>query len=310
MASKNHVVFPNIFIGGVFKAGTTSLFTYMSKHPDIGVSSEKELGYFIPLQFGRDPLPIEEYTKYFKHLAFGSHKYVLEASPGYLYGGEKIAKYMKNLLGNYKIIFILRNPKERLVSFYKYLKTGYIYAYADRLSMEQKDFINNMRFDNYQLESLNYMKSCIQDESREYVLSGIKYSLYADYLQEWFNTLDREEVRVFSFEDIKANPQLVLYQICQWLQIPENVYVNYKFEVQNKTINFKYIVLHKLATYLNRKFEFLLRKNPQFKSFVKQCYYFINKTDVDDEDFLLWPEVEELFNKDWKACQQWIESTS
>lgn len=123
MVSCTNSVFPKLFIGGVYKAGTTSLFSYLSSHGNIGASSKKELGYFLPIQFGKSLSPLDEYLSYFKQLKGSDLRYVMEASPGYIYGGSTIADAMKDLLGEFKIIFILREPVERLVSFYNYLKT-------------------------------------------------------------------------------------------------------------------------------------------------------------------------------------------
>jgi hypothetical protein len=39
---------PNLIIGGVHKAGTTSVFTYLSMHPDVCGSSTKEIGFLCP----------------------------------------------------------------------------------------------------------------------------------------------------------------------------------------------------------------------------------------------------------------------
>ncbi len=43
---------PNLVIVGVVKSGTTSLFNYLSQHPDICPSDVKETRYFDPLRFG------------------------------------------------------------------------------------------------------------------------------------------------------------------------------------------------------------------------------------------------------------------
>ena len=177
-------VLPNLIIGGVFKAGTTSLFTYLSQHPSIGVSSKKELGYFVPLQFGKKPEGIEEYTKYFSHLDALKFNYIMEASPGYLFGGKNTAQYMKENLPDFKIIFILRDPGERLISFYKYLN-GYLHSYEDLLSEEQREFIGNMTFESYIEKSYQYALEGKNDENIEYILSGVKYSLYSSYIKEW-----------------------------------------------------------------------------------------------------------------------------
>ncbi len=57
---------PNLIIAGVGKAGTTSLFWYLSQHPGICASDVKEIQYFTPLSEGDGVLPpLSEYARHF-----------------------------------------------------------------------------------------------------------------------------------------------------------------------------------------------------------------------------------------------------
>src|SRR5882757_7989415 len=115
---------PNLIIGGVHKAGTTSVFTYLSMHPDVCGSSTKEIGFFMPLKYGEPIGSLEEYSKYWSHCE-GEKKYLLEASPSYIYGKEVIASRIRHELGKgVKVIFIFRNPTDRLFSFYERKKVN------------------------------------------------------------------------------------------------------------------------------------------------------------------------------------------
>lgn len=275
----NDCTYPNLIIAGVFKAGTTSLFAYLSAHKDVGSSSKKELGYFVPLQFDLPLQPIDEYKKYFLHLNKTEHKYIMEASPGYLYGGGKVAHKMKEILGNFKVIFILRNPEERLNSFYYYLKGSYMYGYHDRLTEKQRKFIETMSFEEYVKRSYEYTQSQEANESEEYLLSGVKYGLYAEYLNQWYNVIDKANIKVIFFEELKYSPQETLNNICNWLEIPIDQYDNYDFVIQNKTINVKNKLLHSVATKINRKIEPILIRNQKLKNNIRNIYNSINKKD-------------------------------
>ncbi len=57
----------NLIIAGVNKAGTTSLFYYLSAHPEICGSKDKETCYFLPLLYDQQVAPISEYEKQFSH---------------------------------------------------------------------------------------------------------------------------------------------------------------------------------------------------------------------------------------------------
>ena len=94
----------NFMIGGVGKAGTTSLHYYLSQHPNIYMSEKKETWFFI--------LEHEKGAEYYESRYFSNHhgeKAIGEATPGYLdviRARQRIWNYNPDM----KLIFILRNP--------------------------------------------------------------------------------------------------------------------------------------------------------------------------------------------------------
>ena len=74
----------NLFVAGVPKAGTTSLFRYLALHPDIHPSNPKEPGYFHPFKIKEMASGLESYQKCFS--GYSEQKYAMEATPGYFYG--------------------------------------------------------------------------------------------------------------------------------------------------------------------------------------------------------------------------------
>ena len=45
--------------------------------------------YFVSLMYDEEMAPLSEYLRYFRH--YQSETYVMEASPGYFYGGATVA---------------------------------------------------------------------------------------------------------------------------------------------------------------------------------------------------------------------------
>ena len=93
----------------------------------------------------------------------------MEASPSYLYGKEKIAHAMKKYLGDIKIIFMLRDPVYRLISFYYHLRA--------------KMVISDISFE-------EFLEKAIEDSKKEdiddYYRRAIREGKYSDYLENWF----------------------------------------------------------------------------------------------------------------------------
>ena len=114
---------PNLIIAGVNKAGTTSIFDNLAAHPEIFSSDIKETCYFLNTRYGDPDLPLDVYESHFKKYT-GKERYVMEATPGYFYGGKDIALRIKDLCGSdVKIIICLREPSDRALSFFKFMKS-------------------------------------------------------------------------------------------------------------------------------------------------------------------------------------------
>src|SRR3954466_15902853 len=101
----------NLVVIGVNKAGTTSLFDYLGRHPDIGLSDLKELRYFTPLRYGEPLGPLDSYAQHFDHCV--EERYAVEATPGYFYGGRPLARAMHETCGSVRTVLSLREPADR-----------------------------------------------------------------------------------------------------------------------------------------------------------------------------------------------------
>lgn len=105
------------FIVGAQKAGTTSLYKYLSGHPEIHMPLEKE----VPI-FDREDIDPAAWEKYRARYLAPRHgeKIVGTATPQYMCDYRipaRIAEYAPNA----KIVMLLRDPVERAVSHYKML---------------------------------------------------------------------------------------------------------------------------------------------------------------------------------------------
>ena len=110
---------PNFLIVGAAKCGTTSLYRYLSQHPDIFMPEWKELSLFIGDPFG----PIHKVKKpYYYRKVFSKVKNqtaVGEASTTYLFDAAA-PKIIKEQLGAIRIIITLRDPVNMSYSLYNH----------------------------------------------------------------------------------------------------------------------------------------------------------------------------------------------
>lgn len=257
------IIKPNLIIAGVTKAGTTSLYSYLRNHPEICGASVKETCYFLPLRYsGEQIAPSETYFSYFSQCS--NEKHILEATPGYYYGGYETAVAIKNLLGNANIILMFRNPIDRFFSFYKYQKS--------QLNLPAS------------LSAEEYLESCLskfdpKDRTQEKYW-GIIGGYYDNYLEDWYKVFS-DKLHIFFFDELQANPQKLLVKICEALDIQASYFQNYNFTIENKSVNYRNAKIHALTLKINRVGEKFWRANPKLKQTLRSSYYKINGTQHD-----------------------------
>jgi hypothetical protein len=110
---------PNFIIIGAMKCGTTSLYYQLSEHKEVKMSIQKETNFFIrkrDFEKGRYEKGRDWYESCFPEggMARG------ECSPNYtkvhLFPG--VAQRMQELLPDVRLVYMVRDPIERLVSHY------------------------------------------------------------------------------------------------------------------------------------------------------------------------------------------------
>ena len=111
---------PNFIVIGSSKCGTTSLYAYLSTHPEIYLPRQKELHYFQDdaASWGTWGRGLSWYSSLFK----GASTYLArgECSPGYSHEdqSEIAARKMFETLPGTKIVYMIRNPIKRIRSHY------------------------------------------------------------------------------------------------------------------------------------------------------------------------------------------------
>ena len=254
-------------IAGIVKGGTTSLYSYLSEHPEICCPSVKETCYFSLYRYGQldsryqgSADPFKQFENYFCHCKH--QKYVMEATPGYFEGGANVATEIKNkLCSDTKIIIVLRNPEDRLVSFWKYKKS--MIELESDLSLE--DYIQ-------QCESMPYEVRVKQENDRYW---GVEGGYYANYLPDWLDVFG-DSLQVLFFDDLKRDSKSFLQKTCRWLEIDADFIDSLDLNVQNKSVSYKNAGLQKLALSINNKAEKFWRANQGLKDFLRALYYKLN----------------------------------
>lgn len=107
-------MFPNFIIIGAMKCGTSSLYHYLRLHPQVGMSEIKEVDFFV--KENNYEHGVGWYQSQFK----GEFDVYGEASPNYskAHYFKGVARRMYDLLPEVKLIYLVRDPIERIISHY------------------------------------------------------------------------------------------------------------------------------------------------------------------------------------------------
>jgi hypothetical protein len=247
-------------IAGVNKAGTTSLFASLSKHPEIASASIKETRYFLPARYGRPLEPFSVYDGYFADAAPGAVR--MEATPSYLYGEADIARAIDERLPDPRVLVILREPASRAISFFRYQKARLRFpaeltlaeylAEADRLTDDDFDDPDNERF-------MAFRGGC-----------------YAEFIPSWLETLGSDRIRFLFFEDLVRNPLPLLEGVASWLGIDPAGIDPEGLSSENRTTGYRSGALQRVALSGNDRFETFLRRHMGLKRRLRSLYYRVN----------------------------------
>ncbi len=217
---------PNLFIVGAPRAGTTSLYGYLNEIPQIFTSSEKEPNFFNPYTVTDKGTtfiqPIrDEYTylKLFENAK--DENYLCEATTHYLFDPES-PKSIHNVCPKAKIIITLRDPVEREYSQFKLI--------FQRTRVEKLD---------YDLSFLKEIKKQMKDKNNSWEPGlRLETGLYTENIKRYLETFGKENVKILIFEDWTNNTQSMMKEILQFLKINNNI-ENFHGEVHHKSKNLK-----------------------------------------------------------------------
>jgi hypothetical protein len=133
------VVLPNLLVIGAAKCGTTSLHAYLAEHPEISMSAEKELDFFVPEKNrGRS---LGWYESQFDPVA----RVRGESSPSYtahpFYAG--VPARIRALIPHVRMVYLVRDPIERTISHWLHRVSTHewVPSFADTLESEEGAWI-------------------------------------------------------------------------------------------------------------------------------------------------------------------------
>lgn len=188
---------PNLFIVGAGKAGTTSLHRYLGEHPEIFMCPEKEAQFFSKRWDGADDADDLAAAKAsFLELFADAGDAPIRGttSPDYIWRPE-VPQRIAQVVPDARILASLRDPIERAWS-------GYLMRV--RRGAPREGFLEEVRAD---LSG--------DDDQPQLVRRGF----YAQHLERYLDRFGRDRVKVVLFEDLKSDTLGLLQEIAGFLDV-------------------------------------------------------------------------------------------
>lgn len=256
----------NFIIAGTEKAGTTSVFTYLGEHPQVCGSVTKETDFFRKEFTGEQQQDRRNYARHFTRCT-DAEQVVMEASPGYLGEAIEAVPRIHSLVPDAKLLFILRNPVERLYSSYNF--------HAGKFDIPED------------LGIAEYVEKCLAfdrgDASAEelgideWYLKTLNFGCYTKFLKLYFDAFPEQQIKVMFFEHLKDDVSGFIKQLSVFLGIDTGFWDEYEFRKSNVTFSGRNKLLHRMAMYMNSKMESFFRQRPELKHSVVSWYKKLNQ---------------------------------
>lgn len=272
-------MWPNFFIVGAAKCGTTSLYSELRKHPDVFLPEIKEPHYFARCPPASKPWETHcsgDLSAYQQlYIDSAGRSAIGDASPSYLLD-EESASRIHAVRPDAKIIVILRDPVARAHSAYLMNQVG-----------------------GYEPSSISFKDALRQDIARENKGWGVsrmyvEAGMYCSQVHRYLDLFGSEQVLVLLSEHLKNKPQDLYAGIARHLGItPEPLLASVASDVQNAYRRPRMMAAYRLATSgVGRKVRQLLvpsRLQDRLRS--SKLLFGKDKPAIDDESRYLLQEI-------------------
>ena len=192
---------PDFLVIGVQKAGTSSLFGALCRHPEIQEPARKEVHFF-----DREwPQGVDWYREQFTGPVTG------EATPYYVFHPLALER-MQAVVPDARLVLLLRDPVQRAVSHYWHeVRLGHedrsledaLAAEEERLAGEEERIRADAGYRGWALQHFSY---CARGD-------------YVPQLRRLFALYTRRQVQVICFEDLVADSRRVFDDLAAFLGV-------------------------------------------------------------------------------------------
>ena len=190
---------PQFAVIGTQKGGTTSLYYYMTQHPQVLTPIKKEI-HFWSSYF---ELGLDWYLSHFPPTSSEQNFLSGEASTNY-FDFDCVPDRMYRFLPQTKLIILLRNPVDRAISHY---------YHSVREGWEHRSFE-----DAIERQMQKFDRDCDPwNQQGNYLTRG----MYVTFIKKWMEVFPANQLLILNSQDFYENPGNTLTQVFEFLDIPD-----------------------------------------------------------------------------------------
>jgi hypothetical protein len=221
--------FPDFFLVGAPRCGTTSLSRYLAANPQVCFSRPKEPHYFslLPPQAPLDDLEPAYLARYFAHHHAG-HRAIGEGSVSYLASPHAVERIL-SVNPQAKFIALLRDPLEMLPSYH--LRLRFL------LIEDVEDFATAWRLQDQRARGAGVPRHCLDPR----LLLYREVARYGDQVERLYRLAGREHALVVIFEDLARNPGAVYRQVLKFIAVDDDGQTTFRRRYPSRIYRYRWL---------------------------------------------------------------------
>lgn len=217
--SEKQAPFPNTFLIGVQKAGTTTLNDWISQHPQVYCyNSLKDIPLFVKF-----PQPQQLNKRLLLETpAYNTEPVVFHSAVNYIFYPSLLQQIAQKQPGA-KLILIIRNPVARAISSYFYFR---------KMLRESRDIETAL---------LYQPKKDFEITRDNNDFTYIEHGFYYQQVKTCLQYFSKEQLLLLDYDELKHNPNHLLKKVYRFLNIDEDFKANLSAKNVTGELKSKYL---------------------------------------------------------------------
>lgn len=229
LSQSETIRFPDFFLVGAPRCGTTALSRYLTRNPQICFSRPKEPHYFAKTDYvpGADELKRDYLGRCFAHCS-SSHRVLGEGSVSYLYAPGAIERIL-HFNPKARFIVQVRNPLKMLPSYH--LRMQFL------LQEDEEDFETAWELEAARKRGEHIPKRCLDPR----LLYYNQTASFGAQIERLFKVAGREQTHVIVFDDFASDTLGTYQRLLEFLGVDYDGQSDFERRFESQMYRFRWL---------------------------------------------------------------------